>query len=248
MNPDTVYIYRIDKIQNDLTMKLKDFSVSEMPRERMLAFGPGALSNGELLAILLRTGTAKKNVLDLSREVLKKCNDSLVMLSRLDLRRLREFDGIKNDKAATIMAAFELGRRFVVETASLEEIVVDSAASAYRTLIPVMKGLGHEEVWVIFLNRALKLIDMQAVGIGSGSGVSVEAGEVVKVAIEKGAFALILAHNHPSGNPQPSRSDIQVTSDLRNCCRVCGIGFLDHVIVCDNSFYSFSEEIVTDVA
>lgn len=229
-------------------MKLKDFTLSEMPRERLLAFGPGALSNGELLAILLRTGTARKNVLDIAREVLKKCDGSLVALSRLGRKQLCEFEGIKNDKAATVMAAFELGRRFVGETSVRDELMVDSALSAYKALIPMMKGLGHEEVWVIFLNRALKLLDMQAVGIGSGSGVAVEPGEIVKMALEKGAQGLILAHNHPSGNPRPSRADMKVTDDLKNCCRICGISFVDHVVLCDNCYYSFSEETVSKVA
>lgn len=228
-------------------MKLKDFSLSEMPRERLLAFGPGALSNGELLAILLRTGTSQKNVLDLSREILKECGDSLVALSRLSLKQLRGFDGIKNNKAATIIAAFELGRRFVGESAARDEVVVCSAESAYKTLIPVMKGLGHEEAWVILLDRGLKMLDMQAIGVGSGGGVSIEPGEVAKKAIEAGANGLILAHNHPSGNPTPSKSDIKVTSDMKSCCNVCGLTLLDHVIVCDNSYFSFSEEKVTQI-
>ncbi len=228
-------------------MKIKDLSLCERPRERLLSFGPAALSNGELLAILLRTGTKEINVLDISRNLLKECNGSLIALSRLGERELCTFPGIKQDKAATLLAAFEIGRRFFSESKDPEDKPILCAKDAYEILISALKGTQHEEAWVIFMNRAHKAIFVQALGIGSDDSVSINTKQIVKMALEKGAAAIILAHNHPSGNPSPSRADLSVTEALHKVCSACDVDLLDHIILCDHSFYSFADEKIVDI-
>lgn len=226
-------------------MKLKDFTISERPRERMLSFGPSALSNGELLAILLRTGTSKMNVLDVSRGLLNGCDGSLVKLSQLNIEQLSSYHGVKEDKAATLMAAIELGRRFVIEKQENPDKAITCAQDAYALLIPSMKGLDHEQAWVILLNRANKVLSTQALGIGCNDTVAIGTKEIVKLAIEKGASAMILAHNHPSGTASPSNADIMITKQLHDSCKMCGLVLVDHIIVCDDKYYSFADEKVS---
>ncbi len=223
-------------------MKIKELSICERPRERLLSYGPGALSNGELLSILLRSGTKNMNVLDVARNLLKECGGSLIALSRLTERELCTFPGIKQDKATTLMAAFELGRRFFAEGREAEDRPILSAKDAYEVLISSLKGTEHEEAWVILMNKAHKVIYVQALGIGCTDAVAINARQVVKLALEKGAQALILAHNHPSGNPSPSRADLTVTETLHKTCSACDIDLLDHIILCDHSYYSFADE------
>ncbi len=232
---------------SNLTMRIKDLTSCERPRERLLSMGPGALSNGELLAILLRNGTKGHNVLDIARELLNGCDGSLVVLSRLTERELCTFQGIRDDKAATLMAAFEIGRRFFSERLESEDKPIMCAKDAYENLIPYLKGADHEEAWIILLNKAHKVIYIQTLGIGTTESVAINARQIAKLALEKGASAIILAHNHPSGNPEPSRADISITDTLHKTCSACDIDLLDHIIVCDQAFYSFADERIVKI-
>ena len=241
------FVVRPDEPPSNLTMRIKDLTSCERPRERILSVGPGALSNGELLAILLRNGTKGHNVLDISRGLLNGCDGSLVALSRLTERELCTFQGIHKDKAATILAAFELGRRFFSERQESKDRPILCARDAYENLIPYLKGADHEEAWVILLNKAHKVIYIQTIGIGTEESVAINARQIAKLALEKGAAAMILAHNHPSGNPDPSRADITITDTLHKTCSACDIDLLDHIIICDQAFYSFADEMTVKI-
>ena len=222
-------------------MKIKEICLSERPRERMLSAGPSALSNGELLALIIRNGTAQMNVLDLSRHLLNKCQGSLVALSRLSIEQLCEIKGIKEDKACIIQAVFELGRRFISEGQERETPRIANSLDAYRLLLPLLKGVAHEEAWIIILDSAHKVLNLQAIGIGNSESVVIESKQIVRMVLENGGSALILAHNHPSGNAYPSEADIKMTQNLSNACGIFNISLLDHLIVCDGEYYSFSE-------
>ena len=222
-------------------MKIKEICLSERPRERMLSAGPSALSNGELLALIIRNGTAQMNVLDLSRHLLNKCQGSLVALSRLSIEQLCEIKGIKEDKACIIQAVFELGRRFISEGQERETPRIANSLDAYRLLLPLLKGVAHEEAWIIILDSAHKVLNLQAIGIGNSESVVIESKQIVRMVLENGGSALILAHNHPSGNAYPSEADIKMTQNLSNACGIFNISLLDHLIICDGEYYSFSE-------
>ena len=156
-------------------MKIKEICLSERPRERMLSAGPSALSNGELLALIIRNGTAQMNVLDLSRHLLNKSQGSLVALSRLSIEQLCEIKGIKEDKACIIQAVFELGRRFISEGQERETPRIANSMDAYRLLLPLLKGVAHEEAWIIILDSAHKVLNLQAIGIGNSESVVIES-------------------------------------------------------------------------
>lgn len=222
-------------------MKIKEICLSERPRERMLSAGPSALSNGELLAIILRNGTAQMNVLDLSRHLLNICQGSLVALSRMSTEQLCGIKGIKEDKATIIQAVFELGRRFISEGQERDIPRISNSSDAYKLLLPLLKGVAHEEAWIIILDSAHKVLNLQAIGIGNTESVVIESKQIVKMVVENGGSALILAHNHPSGNAYPSEADIRMTQNLGNACGIFNIALLDHLIVCDGEYYSFSE-------
>lgn len=223
-------------------MKIKELSLSERPRERLLSYGPGAISNGELLSILLRSGTKHMNVLEIAQTLLSGCGGSLVKISQLSIEQLCQFPGIKSDKAATLMAALELGRRFILETNTVKEKAITCCGDAYRALLPMLKGLEHEEAWIILLDKGHRVIDIQSLGIGSDDRVVIAPRQIARRAIETGAISLIMAHNHPSGNPEPSEADINMTLSIHNTCKTCDINFLDHIVITDHNFYSFAEE------
>ena len=179
-------------------MKIKDLSSSERPRERLLSSGPQALSNGELLAVLLRSGTASSNVLDVSRSLLRSCDGKLVRLSQMDINELQREPGMGPAKAAVLAAAFELGRRFADERAGSPGRIITGSHTVYGT--------------------------------------------IVRLALSRSARSIILVHNHPAGNPEPSQEDIRLTQNLARTASACSLTLLDHVIVSDDSFYSLAEE------
>lgn len=223
-------------------MKITELSLDERPRERLLSHGPSVLSNGELLAVLLRSGTPGENVLDLARRILSLLDGSLVRLSRCGAEELRSIPGIKDSKASILLAAFELGRRFMDETALMSDLPITDSEAVYRRMIPSMKGLGHEECSILLLDRSSRLIARKTISTGNDSGVILDCRDVVRAALEKKASSLILTHNHPSGNPLPSRADLEQTELLKNACEACGISLLDHVIISNDRWYSFAEE------
>ena len=229
--------------QKTAMMKLKEMNLEDRPRERLVAKGPGALGNAELTAILLRTGGGGLNVLETAQALLASAG-SLSGLSAMSLEKMMETRGIGLDKAVTVSAAFELGRRFAAEKAESPEQIT-SARQIRGMMHPLMKGLDHEECWVFYLNRANRIIYREKLTTGGQSSTVMDPGMVIRKALEKKALGLILCHNHPSGSPMPGNADIRQTEALKKAAETFGISLLDHVIICDNCYYSFADEEIS---
>lgn len=223
-------------------MKMMDMCAGERPRERMLAQGAGVLSDGELLAVILRGGTAEESALDLARRLLGESGGRLSGLSAMSFDRMLEIPGIGRCKAASVAAALELGRRFVREENLHPERPVTDPATVYRIMLPDMKGLDHEECWALFLDRANRVISREMLTSGGPGSTVIDVKNIVQRAMHKGAEGLILVHNHPGGDPHPSLEDIKNTASLRKAASACQLKLVDHVIFCDSSWFSFSED------
>ncbi|MBO6169016.1 MAG: DNA repair protein RadC [Bacteroidales bacterium] len=222
-------------------MKIKEMNEAERPREKLLSRGAQALSDGELLAILLRTGRRGESVLDLAQRILSLTDGRLTGLFECDAGYLSSLEGIGTPKAATLLAAFELGRRFMLEQGNASDPVME-CNQVYQLMLPRLKGLRREECWIILLDRRNRILKTRQLTIGGGKGTIIDIPIIVKMALEEHAAGLILVHNHPSGDPRPSGADIRETSSLRDACASCGLALLDHLIVADEHFYSFNEE------
>ncbi len=216
--------------------------MDERPREKMLARGADALSNAELLAILLRTGTGKMNVIDVSREVLKAAGGKLNGIASMSVERLCDIGGIGPTKAVTLAAAFELGRRAAAESIIDSKTAISSSKTVFRMMLPNLKGLDHEECWILFLNRANYLISKEKVSSGGLDSTTLDTKTITRKALEKKATGIIVVHNHPSGSSIPGNADIEATRQLERALRTCDISLLDHVIIAENNYYSFSDE------
>lgn len=223
-------------------MKLKELCMDDRPREKMLLRGAGALSNAELLAILLRTGTGGKNVVDVAREMLAAADGRLGELASRSAEKLCAVDGVGPGKAVTVVAAFELGRRLAEEAASWNDMRIDSPEKVCRIMLPHMRGLDHEECWVLFLNRANRLIAKEMMSSGGQDSTIIDRRMILRRALDRKAVSLILVHNHPSGNAAPSAEDISQTRELTRALKSCDLNLLDHVIIAGNGFYSFADE------
>ena len=223
-------------------MKIKDICSSERPRERLLARGANTLSDGELLAVLLRCGTGGKSAVDVAQSLLSSCSGNLGSLFALSPAQLCAMDGIGPGKASAILAAAELGRRFFASNALEARTPVTSASQAYSLVIPYLKGLDHEEFWVILLNRSNYCIGREKITHGSQGTTAIDIPRVVRRCMETGAAACIMVHNHPSGSPRPSAADIKQTASAKAALEACDLLLLDHIIIGEGSFYSFNDE------
>ena len=223
-------------------MKIKDLCADERPREKMLDRGAGSLSNAELLAILLRTGTEKMNVIDVAREVLKSGDGKLNEIGTMSVEVLCRIKGIGPSKAITLAAAFELGRRVAVEKATDIRTAITSPKTVFRMMLPLLRGLDHEECWILFLNRANHLIAKEKLSSGGLDSTTLDCRYILKKALEKKASGLIVVHNHPSGSALPGTADIQSTKLLDRALKACDISLLDHVVIAQDNYYSFADE------
>lgn len=226
-------------------MKLKELNIEERPRERLIAKGSSALGNAELLAILLRTGSGNKNVLEMSHELLAAAG-SLTELSAMSIDKMQAIGGIGKNKAATVTAAFELGRRFAAEGSRSPCRAITNASQIFSIMFPVLKGIDHEECWILYLNRANHILYKEKVSIGGLSSTTIDTNSILRKAIEKKADGIILVHNHPSGNPQPGKADVVETERLKKAAETFSISMLDHVIISDSGYYSFADQIIYD--
>lgn len=226
-------------------MKLKELNIEERPRERLIAKGSSALGNAELLAILLRTGSGNKNVLEMSHELLAAAG-SLTELSAMSIDKMQAIGGIGKNKAATIVAAFELGRRFAAEGSRSPCRAITNASQIFSIMFPVLKGIDHEECWILYLNRANHILYKEKVSIGGLSSTTIDTNSILRKAIEKKADGIILVHNHPSGNPQPGKADVVETERLKKAAETFSISMLDHVIISDSGYYSFADQMIYD--
>ena len=223
-------------------MKILDLHASERPREKLLSRGAAALSDGELIAILLRTGTSGESVIDLAQTLVRRVDGHLIRFADLSLSDLCGIRGIGPDKAATLIAAFELGKRFVEDFSHLDEIPVTHAHTVYRLMLPRLKGLTHEECWVLYLNAASQLVSTRRLSSGGTTETVIDNKMVLSEALECHSRNFILVHNHPTLNPLPSAADIECTRRLREAAQSLDMRLLDHVIISGNGYYSFADE------
>lgn len=222
-------------------MKIKDMFPDERPRERLRTRGAKALSNAELLAVLLGGGIGGKNVMEVAQELISISEGRLTLLA-MPLERLMSLKGVGEVRALNISAALELGRRSFEENAILDKKAVTSPKVAYTLMIPHLKGLDHEECWVIYLNSSNFILGKEMIHTGSMEMVLLDTGRILKKAIEKQCTYIILVHNHPGGDCMPSKADITQTDRLRAALRAVEITLLDHIVVADGSFFSFSDD------
>ena len=223
-------------------MRLKELCLDDRPREKMLEKGTSALSNAELLAIMIRTGTGNMNVVDVARTLLQMGGGRLNEVADMPLEKLCSVNGIGRSKAVTIAAAFELGRRCAMELAINEKVSVSSPKTVFRMMLPLLKGLDHEECWVIFLNRANSVIGKERMSVGGLDSTVMDVKSILRRALDRKASGVILVHNHPSGNAMPGQADIRQTSILKKALQTCEIGLIDHVVIAEDSWYSFADE------
>ena len=226
------------------TMKIKDLSESERPREKMLQSGAAALSNGELIAILLRTGTSKMNAVQTAQTLLSLAGGKLSGLFALDMKSICSVPGIKTDKALTLISAMELGRRFLSEQPVARGKPIVSPRMVFDEMLPRLKAIRHEECWILLLNNAHCRIGRERIGVGDMRSTPVDMKNLLRIILDKKASAVIMVHNHPGSDPHPSSADIKLTDRLHQALETFGITLLDHVIITDSAFYSFADEKV----
>ena len=225
--------------ENKLT--IKDWAEDDKPREKLRDKGAQQLSNAELLAILLGSGTKTETAVDVAKQVLAIAKNDLRELGKKTLADFMQIKGIGQVRAITIMAALELGRRRRSEK-SEEADKITGATDAAEIFISLLGDLPHEEFWVLFLNRSNKIVEKRKVGQGGLSATVVDFRLIAKLAINNLASGVVVAHNHPSGNLQPSADDKRITNKLNEALALFDITLIDHIIVSTSSYYSFAEE------
>lgn len=222
-------------------LSIKEWKEEDRPREKLIDKGSRALSDAELLAILIGSGNKDESAVELSRRILHQLNNNLNDLGKVDIAFLTQtFKGIGEAKAITILAALELGRRRKLSEAT-EHSKITASQDVFHLFEPLLSDLPHEEFWVLLLNRANKIIGQSRLSQGGTGQTVVEIPQILKIAIDKLATGIIVCHNHPSGNLDPSPQDIQITSKLMEACKIIGIDLLDHLIVAHQHYYSFAD-------
>ena len=221
-------------------LTIKSWAEQDRPREKLLLKGRAALSDAELIAILIGSGNSEQTAVELSQHILNFCENNLSNLSKLSVKELEKFKGIGEAKAISIVAALELGRRRR-ESESTKKVKIVSSQAAYELLQGDLMDLGHEEFWMILLKRNNEVIKKEKISSGGVSGTVVDAKLIFKQALEQMASGIILAHNHPSGNLGPSQDDIRLTNRLKEAGKTLDISVLDHLIITDQDFYSFAD-------
>lgn len=223
------------------TNSIKNWALDDRPREKLVQKGPSALSNAELLAILISSGTKKRSALDLAKDILKLADDQLHQLGRLSVEELQQTNGIGEARAITIAAALELGRRRQM-SAGLAQQTIGQSKDAAEILIPLMCDLPHEVFYVLYLSTANAVIRFEHIGKGGLSSTVADIRIILKNALLNNASKLIVAHNHPSGNLKASREDIAMTDKLKEAARLMDIKLLDHLIIGGNNYSSMADE------
>ena len=221
-------------------LNINQWAEEDRPREKMERLGAHALSDAELLAILVGSGSPQEDAVTLMKRILGDCNNNLNSLGKLSIRDLCQYNGIGPAKAITIMAACELGKRRQME-APEERPELSTATRIYNHMHPLMQDLDVEEFWVLFLNQAHRLIKKVRIAHGGISEVSVDVRIIMREAVLCNATIVVACHNHPSGNIKPSKPDDQLTQSLKSACDLMRLLFMDHVIVADGQYYSYNE-------
>lgn len=220
---------------------IKHWAADDRPREKMVSKGKGALSNAELIAILIGSRCGELSAVELARQVLNTVDDNLYDLSKLSIDELRQHHGIGEAKAVSIMAALELGRRWSVTSPEQRKAICNSR-EAYESFLPLIDDPTKEHFMVAYLNQGNKVIKMERISTGGITGTAADPKVILKSALLKEATALVLCHNHPSGVARPSSEDRKTTHQLVTAGKIFDIKVLDHLIIGENSYFSLADE------
>lgn len=220
---------------------IKSWSHSDRPREKFVKLGRRSLTDAELISILIRAGSGKETAVSLSKNLLRHFDDDLNKLAKADVSDLCSFKGIGLAKALSIIAALEIGRRRKNQKAETPNSI-NRSQHVYDVVFQNFADLLHEEFWVLILNRANKIQSQHRISVGGLSGTVADPKVIFKIALQQGASAIILAHNHPSGQLRPSEEDLNITKKLVEAGKLLEISVLDHLIVTDNGYFSFADE------
>jgi DNA repair protein RadC len=226
---------------NSPSNSIKNWAEDERPREKMLQKGPATLTDAELLAILISSGTREKSALDLAREILAQAHNHLHELGRLGIMELKKTKGIGEARAITIAAALELGRRRQLAE-GLQRATISSSKEAAEIATPLLQDLNHEAFCVMYLNQASRLIRHEIISSGGLTGTIADIRLILKNALLQNANRVIVAHNHPSGNLQPSGADKELTRKLKEAAELMDIKLIDHLIISAAGYLSFSDQ------
>jgi DNA repair protein RadC len=221
-------------------LSIKNWSVEDRPREKLLNKGTSSLSDAELLAILIGSGTRNLSALELSKNILHSVGNNLHELGKLNMKDLTLIKGIGNAKAISLLAAIELGRRRTVSD-PIAKIKINSSKDVCNIFQPVLGDLPNEQFWILLLNRSNLVIDRHLISSGGTSGTVIDTKIILKYAIDRLASGLILCHNHPSGNTTPSDADKSITRKIQNAVSMVDISLLDHIIIGDKGYFSFAD-------
>lgn len=219
---------------------IKNWALDDRPREKLLLKGTEALSNSELLAILIASGTKSKTAVDVAKEILAKAKDNLSDLGKLSIKELTKINGIGEAKAITIAAAMELGRRR--QATSLQKEIIKTSSDIAHYLQAQLKDKLHEVFAVAFLNRSNKIIHLEIISEGGITGTVADPRIILKKALEHNTVNLVLCHNHPSGSLKPSRADELLTKKIKEAALLLDMTVLDHIIVSEDGYFSFADE------
>lgn len=220
---------------------IKNWSVDDRPREKMLLKGAAALSNSELVAILINNGTKEESAVELAKQVLKLGKNNLDELGKLSLKEFQKIRGIGTAKAIAIAAALEIGRRRA-SSALYEKTIVKTSADIATFLRANLKDLSHEVFMAIYLNKSNKILNYKIISSGGLTGTVADPRMILKAALEEGATSIVLCHNHPSGNLKPSVADEILTRKIKDGAALIDIRLVDHIIVSNEGYYSFADE------
>ncbi len=225
---------------NYKNLPIKNWAVEDRPREKLLKNGIGSLSDAELIAILIGSGTKNNSALELSREILHSVNNNLRALGKLELRDLIRIKGIGKARAITIMAALELGRRRAYAPVAART-KISSSRDAFGIFQPLLGDLPHEEFWILLLNRSNGVIDKICISKGGITGTVIDTRLILRQALDRLTSGIILCHNHPSGSLEPSDADKKITEKIKKATQYMDISLIDHLIIGENNYFSFAD-------
>ena len=228
-------------MENGTKLNINQWAEEDRPREKMAAQGAQALSNAELLAILIGSGSTKESAVELMKRVLNDCSNNLNTLGKKSIEELTAYNGVGPAKAITILAACELGKRRQMEKAE-ERADLRSADAIYNHMHPIMQDLDVEQAWVLLMNRNFKLIKKLCISHGGLSETAVDVRIIIREALLANATIIVLCHNHPSNNTRPSDDDDRLTKKLKEACDTMRLYLADHVIITDGGYYSYNDE------
>ena len=223
-----------------LRLPISRWSIEDRPTEKLQRLGTDSLTDAELLAILIGSGTQQYSAVDIAKHVMGKFNNNLNTLGKARFDEFEDIEGVGTQTACKIMAAVELGKRRQLATAELRPDM-STATRIYNYMLPKMQDLNHEEFWVLLMNQNYKLLKAERISIGGITETSADIRIIMREAVLNNATILAAVHNHPSGSLTPSRADDTLTTAIKNACSIMRVYFLDHVIVTDGAFYSFHE-------